>query len=56
MQQRIFAQPKLQRRAARTAEYEATSVIPARQTPAAGPSDDLDELLATIDAVLGQVA
>lgn len=50
MQQRIFATRKPQRRAVRAAEHETTSVFPAAHAPAGG--DDLDELLAAIDAVL----
>src|SRR5688572_9464222 len=51
MQQRIFATRKPQRRAVRTAECEAMTAFPAVHAPA-GAGDDLDELLAAIDAVL----
>ena len=51
MQQRIFATRKPQRRAVRTAEHEAVSALPALHVPASG-GEDLDELLASIDAVL----
>ena len=51
MQQRIFATRKPQRRAVRSAQDEAVSVFPALHVPAAG-GDELDELLAAIDAVL----
>lgn len=50
MQQRIFATRKPERRAVRTAQHDVVSVFPAAQAPAGG--DDLDELLAAIDAVL----
>lgn len=55
MQQRIFMERKPQRRANRTAECHLAPVFPPVYAPA-GDNDDLDELLATIEAVLDQCA